>query len=58
MEVIKICIHCNKEITAEGRNKFCSAECQSAFYGKEKKEHCSLFTDIFLYFIYLFIELT
>jgi len=36
--MLKICQHCDKEVTAEGRNKFCSAECQSAFYEKEKRK--------------------
>ena len=38
MNQINICKECGKEITTEGRSKFCSAGCQSAFYGENKKE--------------------
>jgi len=39
---IKICKQCKKVITAEGRNLFCSAECQTIFYSKDKKEEVEI----------------
>ena len=37
MNEIKICSYCGKEIIAEGRSKFCSAECQSVFYSEKNQ---------------------
>jgi len=36
MNETKICLYCGRIITAEGRSKFCSAECQQAFHKKDK----------------------
>jgi len=39
---IKICQYCGKEVTAEGRSKFCCAVCQSSYYNKNIIDESSI----------------